>query len=253
MNEVPGCTSVVPAGKRVYGVDVGIILIDSYFPRPLGDIGNAGSFGYPIAYSVAEGLSPQDMVAESPPATAWEALESAARQLTDLGVRSLSTSCGLLARHQRRLADSVGVPVASSSLLQIPLVLKMLPREARIGVLTIDSRSLDEPAQWAGAGVTKDEVGRCVVIGMESTEHFHGVIMGHVEELDSQKAGSEVVAVASGAHHADPSIAAWVLECTNLSPYSALLRQQCGLPVWDCLTLVDLMKSGISGTTPLQG
>mgnify|MGYP003606118198 CR=1 FL=1 len=44
--------------------------------------------------------------------------------------------------------------------------------------------------------------------------------------------------MAEAAVKADPSIGALVLECTNLTPYSADLRRAVGLPIFDVVSLV---------------
>jgi hypothetical protein len=53
-----------------------------------------------------------------------------------------------------------------------------------------------------------------------------------------------VLAAASGLLRSDPSVAAIVLECTNLPPYAADLRLSLGLPVFDSCTLVEWLWRG---------
>ena len=48
----------------------------------------------------------------------------------------------------------------------------------------------------------------------------------------------EVIEVATSAVKADPNIGALVLECTNLTPYSADLRRACGVPIFDVVNLI---------------
>ena len=47
---------MLQGGHATYGQSVGIIMLDCDFPRPVGDIGNARSFPFPVRYEVLEGI-----------------------------------------------------------------------------------------------------------------------------------------------------------------------------------------------------
>ncbi|HLI37187.1 MAG TPA: aspartate/glutamate racemase family protein [Streptosporangiaceae bacterium] len=234
-----GC---IARGGPASGADVGVILLDTDLPRPPGDVGNARSFDFPVHYEVAPGASPERVV-ELSASGLLEHFVDAGRRLAGRGARALTTCCGFLAIYQRELAARLDVPVATSSLLQVPLVLRMLADDARVGLITINGASLG-PAHFAGAGITEAELSRVTVIGLEHTEHFYPVIIGGKGDLDVRRAEAEVVAAAAGAVKRKPSIAAFVLECTNLPPYSRAIRAATGRPVWDALTLINWLEQG---------
>ena len=48
-------------GKTIYGASLGILSLDTKFPRIHGDIGNAETWPFPVLYKIVEGASP-DMV-----------------------------------------------------------------------------------------------------------------------------------------------------------------------------------------------
>ncbi len=73
-----------------------------------------------------------------------EAFVEAAHELARDGVRAISTSCGFLAVYQKQIAAEISVPVFTSSLMQIPLVYRMLRPEQTVGVIAVDSRYLSE-------------------------------------------------------------------------------------------------------------
>lgn len=238
--------SRVARGKNVYGSHVGVVMVDTDLPRPLGDIGHAGSLGFPVSYAVAHGARPQDMVATGR-ADGVEAFIESAKGLVTMGVDSITTSCGLMARHQRRLTEELDVPVASSSLLTASLVLRVLPSTARLGILTIDSGALRDGGHFDGVGLTDDERARISIAGMEGADHFHSAIMDDEAELDLARATEEVVAAAARLLRDDPAVGALLLECTNLSPYAPALRRATRLPVWDAIALVHWLHEGVAG------
>ena len=49
-------------GKTVYGASVGILMLETRFPRIPGDMGNAGTWPFPVLYKVVRGASPDHVV-----------------------------------------------------------------------------------------------------------------------------------------------------------------------------------------------
>jgi len=230
-------------GSPARGADVGIILLDTDLPRPVGDVGNGRTFSFPVHYEVTPSAAPEQVV-ELAAAGLLPRFIDTGRRLVDRGARALTTCCGFLAIYQRELADELGVPVASSSLLQIPLVLRAIAQDKRVGLITVNGATLT-PAHFDGAGITHAELVRVTVIGLEHTEHFYPVIIGGHGDLDVRRAEAEVVDAANRAIEREPDIAAFVLECTNLPPYSAAIRAATRRPVWDALSLIGWLEQGV--------
>jgi hypothetical protein len=63
-----------------------------------------------------------------------EAFLKAGGELVAEGADGLTTTCGFLSIYQKELAAHCGVPVAASSLMQIPLVKRLLPPGKLVGV-----------------------------------------------------------------------------------------------------------------------
>lgn len=225
--------------------DVGIILLDNDLPRPVGDVGNPDTFGYPVAYAVGHGADTVQVV-ERAAAGRFGSIADAAEELVASGVGVVTTCCGFLAIFQRELAARSAVPVATSSLLQVPVVLRMLRPEQRVCVLTVNAGTLSAE-HLAAVGVDERDRARVDVAGLERTEHFYPMIVGAVRELDVERARAEVVAAARAALDAEPATGAFVLECTNLPPYSAAIREATGRPVWDAVTMIDWLRAGVTG------
>ena len=236
---------IVERGKPTYGVDLGIILLDADFPRPIGDIANGRTFPFPIHYEVTSGASVPQVVEEAAAGLLQRFVECG-RRLVARGARVLTTSCGFLAISQRQLAEELGVPIATSSMMQIPIVLRMMASHHDLCLVTINASTLDE-RHYTGSGISADEMKRVVVVGLEGSEHFYPVVVGEAGPLETARARDEVVSVCREAASENPTIKAFVFECTNLSPYSADVRAATGLPVWDSTTLVHWLQGGVSG------
>src|SRR5436190_10847427 len=144
----------VRGGSNVTGHSVGILVLDTRFPRIAGDIGNAGTFDFPVLYHPVRGATSERVVRGSDRDLLPRFIDGA-RALEAQGVQAITTSCGFLARFQRELASAVSVPVFTSSLLLVPLVHRMLPAGRAVGILTVDASSLG-PEHFAGAGITGD-------------------------------------------------------------------------------------------------
>ena len=63
-------------------------------------------------------------------------------ELVDQGAEAITTNCGFLSLFQTELAQHVNVPVATSSLMQVPWVQATLPPGKRVGVITVSAKSL---------------------------------------------------------------------------------------------------------------
>ncbi|WP_064745175.1 hypothetical protein [Pseudonocardia acaciae] len=224
--------------------DVGILMLDNNIPRPLGDVGNAQTFDFPVAYRVVPGADTA-LVVERAADGLLGGARAVARQLVDAGARAITTCCGFLAIVQRELADDTAVPVATSSLLQVPLVLQTLRRDQRLCVLTVNAATLTE-AHFHAVGVTAAHLDRVVVAGLEHTDHFFPAIMEKIDHLDPARAEAEVVAAARGVVESDTAIGAFVFECTNLPPYAGAVRAATGRPVWDATSLIGWLHAGVS-------
>src|SRR5207302_5544921 len=132
---------IAHGGKALYGARVGILMLETRFPRIPGDMGNGLTWPFPVLYKVVPGATP-DRVVRHKSQGLTNAFLDAAAELVGLGADGITTPCGLLSLYQRDLAAHVGVPVAASSLMQVPLVERILPPGKRVGVLTVSAASL---------------------------------------------------------------------------------------------------------------
>lgn len=207
---------------------LGILMLETRFPRPLGDIGHPGTFaraGIPVRYAVVRGASPRRVVRQAD-RTLLPAFIEAAHALVADGAAMISTGCGFLAAYQAELVSQLPVPVVTSSLLQCA----RLPRP---GIVTIDAASLT-PAILQAAGVPPSTP----VLGVAPDCEFQRRILHDEPQLDTAEARRNVVDAARALVAAHPDVASIVLECTNMPPYRAAVEAATGRPVSDVETLL---------------
>ena len=236
----------VRGGYNQYGVSVGILMLDTRFPRIPGDMGNAATFPFPVRYHRVEGAAP-DLVVRRGAEGLLPAFIAGARQLESEGVGAITTNCGFLVKFQAQLAGSVNVPVFTSTLLLVPLVHRMLPPRRRVGLMTVSAATLTAE-HLRGAGIGEDVP--LAVAGLEGEKEFTRVLLGDELELDVELAREEHVRVARRLVAEHPDVGAIVLECTNMPPYAADVQRATGLPVFDIVSLVTLLHGALAAGLP---
>ena len=204
---------------------VGVLMLDTRFPRIAGDVGHPGSYAMPVRFSIVRGASPQRIVREADPALLQPFID-AARGLVADGAAAITTSCGFLVRWQSALQAAVPVPVWTSSLLALPA----LPRP---GVITVDAAAFE--AALLRAAAAPDDT---PVEGLAPGCALQRTLLEDLPELDTKAAERDTVAAARRLVQGHPAIESIVLECTNLPPYASAVQRATGLPVHHLLTLV---------------
>ncbi|MBL0933358.1 MAG: aspartate/glutamate racemase family protein [Rhizobiaceae bacterium] len=227
-------------GKAIYGAAVGILMLEARFPRIVGDMGNALSWPFPVHYKIVRGASPDRVVRRNAEGLLDDFI-AAARELVADGVDGITTNCGFLSLFQEELADAVGVPVATSSLMQVAQVNRLLPKGRRAGILTISSSTLT-PMHLEKAGVPAGTPAGSTEGGREFTR----AILGNEMTLDVDLARADNVAAAKALQADNPDLGAIVLECTNMVPYAADIRVVTGLPVFSIASFVTWFQSGLA-------
>lgn len=226
-------------GKTVYGAAVGILMLETQFPRVHGDMGNALSWDFPVHYRVVRGATP-DLVVRNDPTQLVDLFIEAGRDLVAMGCDGITTNCGFLALIQDEVKAALGVPVATSSLMQVPMVQALLPADKRVGVLTISKEALT-PAHLRAAGAPGDTP----VGGTDGMRCFTRDILGDALAIDFEACRLDMIdgARALMAEHRD--LGAIVLECTNMVPYARDLRRATGLPVFSIHSFVTWFQAGL--------
>ena len=232
-------TRIAWGGKTLYGASVGILMLETRFPRIPGDMGNAETWPFPVLYKVVPGAAPRRVVCERAEGLMDEFL-AAADELVRLGADGITTTCGFLSLYQREIAAHVGVPVAASSLMQVPFIERVLPPGKRVGVLTVSAAHLSvEHMRAAGADPETP------VVGTDDGSEFSRVMINDEERLDVAAAERDILAAGDRLVASHEGIGAVLLECTNMVPYARALSQRLRLPVFSIYTFVTWFHSGL--------
>ncbi len=222
-----------------YGQAVGILLLDAKAPFIPGDVANAHTYDYPVIYKTVEGLSTSVCLNGAPEFNAKMA--AAAKELEAAGVRGISSDCGFMLQFQAAVREAVKVPVALSSLLQLPFIAKTVEPSRPIGVITADSTNLTMDF-LARAGVkVKNPL---VIRGLQNEPEFKTAILEEKGTLDSDLITEETIRCAKDMVRQHPTMGAILLECSMLPPYAKAVQEAVNLPVYDFISMIDYMQSG---------
>src|SRR5258706_14227836 len=110
-------------------------MLDTKWPRPPGDTGNAQTWPFPVIYKVIPGASARVVIHEQGKGLGQAFLDGAA-QLVKEGADGITTTGGFLPIFQDQLSAHLKVAVASSALAQVPLERGLRPPGTRLGVLS---------------------------------------------------------------------------------------------------------------------
>lgn len=220
--------------------ELGILMLDTAFPRIVGDVGNEQTWPFPVRIRRVHGATPTRVTGPQVDRL-LDAFSEGAQALAEEGVAGITTTCGFLAILQRELAAGCPVPFAASSLLQVPSVQAALPAGKRVGVITYSAQRLT-PAHLRGASAPEDTP----LEGLAEDSAFSRMIMEGHDHIDTARAEQDVVAAGRRLLQRHPEVAAIVVECANLPPYSAALRDALQLPVYDPVSFTCWFYSSLS-------
>jgi Asp/Glu/hydantoin racemase len=226
-------------GKTVYGASVGILMLETRFPRIPGDIGNALSWPFPVQFKIVRGATPDNIVRGDPTARLDDFI-AAGRELVALGCDGIATNCGFLALLQSELAEALGVPVATSALMQAPMIAATLPPGKHVSILTISKATLKD-RHLKAAGVASGTP----VTGTDAGTEFTRAVLGDEPEIDFAACRRDILQAADQLVHDHPDTGAILLECTNMVPYAADVRRHVGRPVYSIHSFVSWFQSGL--------
>ena len=208
-----------------------------------GNIAHTDTFDFPIVYKRVKDACYETIV-ENPNEQVLSNMIETAREMEKNGISAIMGNCGFNAIFQQELADAVNVPLFSSSLMQVPMVYRMLKKEQKVGILTADKEHLTTK-HFESIGVTNENI--ICVAGIEKTNEFLKIRHDIKAELNVEKFRSEVMDIVNQLIKKNSEIGAIVLECTDLPPFAAAIRQLTKLPVFDIVTLAHYVYESLCG------
>lgn len=213
---------------------LGVLMLNTRFPRHLGDIGHPGSFTVPVEFLTVPSATPGTVVSRQTiaPQVVQGFIEGAQR-LIKRGCNVITTSCGFACAIHEELEQAIAVPFVSSALNLIPTLVKQYGWHTTLPVITYDGRIL-----------SKQHFGRfwsnnVVIQGIEGGHELYPVIKHDRPALNAQLAELDVLNSVGTVLDTYPSSKAIVFECTNLPPYRNAVEKRFGLPVYDIFSALD--------------
>jgi Asp/Glu/hydantoin racemase len=226
--------------QQVAGYSVGIVYIENvHYPMMPGNVVNAYTYDFPVRMMAVPNLT-NDRLFNADPTIADDIIATAKHMVEKEGVRAICSACGFFGNFHKQVAAAVNVPVAMSSLVQLPWIKALLKPDQKVGILTANGAALT-PQLFENCGVK--DYDNIVVRGMEHSENFAAVVdmRGH---FDNGKARDEVVGAALDLFKEEGDIGAILLECSDMPPYAAAIQEATQLPVFDFITLIKWLHNG---------
>jgi Asp/Glu/hydantoin racemase len=229
-------------GQNIAGFPIGIIYIDDvYYPMLPGNIVNGYTFDFPVRLKAVEGLDIPNLFAAGD--EVFDQVMKACLELRREGVRAISAACGFFGNYQDRVARAMDIPVAISSLVQIPWIGSLIRPDQKIGVLTADKSSLSERL-LDSCGISDALKKRLVVKDLRHEREFSCILEGR-GEFDNAAVLNEVVGKAREIVTEYPDTGAILLECSDMPPYAYAVQEATQLPVFDFTTLIRYLHSAV--------
>lgn len=139
------------------------------------------------------------------------------------------------------LAEHLPVPVAATSLIQIPSIRSILPANRSIGVLSFDCQRLNQ-VHLKAIGIS--DANNIHISGPPSNGCMKRCLRDGIpydyDQLEAELVQSARVLVKQ---HTD--IGAIVLECTQFPPFALAIQRALGMPVYDVSTLASWFYSSL--------
>lgn len=226
-------------GSAVSGFPVGILTIKTTHALLPGNVQHAQSFLSPVMYAEVAVSDAYSLMRGE--ASLLEPIVSAARNLASRGVRAIVGACGSFAYYQKTVADAVDVPVFLSIMTQVPLLQQSLGSRKKLCIVCATEASMNARV-FEQCCIT--DAARLVIRQMKGHPEFDRMLKGQ-DPMDPYRMRDEVVAVCTGAIRDEPTIAAFLLQCSDLPPFGTDIQTATGRPVFDMTLLIRWLQSAV--------
>ncbi|CAD7934952.1 unnamed protein product [Amoebophrya sp. A120] len=233
---------------------LGIVRIDhDYDPVP-GNIAHPSSYSYRSVSLMVPGLTfemcRRGVMSREVERSFYRVLDQLVFQFRVSGITS---DCGFMVFFQQKAQQHVRsrslfhIPVFMSVFAHLPAVACSTPVEAEIAIFTASGRDLlpKLPEIQKVSGLSHVNLNRLVVVSCSRIPGLHEALQyGKPLNPGEVKRGLEQLTEKVLTQH--PNVAVFLIECTELPPYSEVIRQATrrNLPVYDAITNADFFMSG---------
>lgn len=228
--------------QQVGGYSVGIMYIENVnYPFLPGNVVNANTYDFPVRMLPVKGLT-NDRLFNADPAIADDLIALARHMVENEGVRAISSACGFFGNYHDQVASAVDVPVALSSLVQLPWINSMLRPCQKIGILTASAKSMSDDL-FRACGIKEHD--NVVIQGIDHTEEMLAVVDMR-GSMDNGIARREILDAAWMLRQENEDLGAILLECSDMPPYASEIQRITQLPVFDFITLIKYMHNAVN-------
>lgn len=235
-------------GQQVGGYGIGIVYIENVdYPFLPGNVVNACTYDYPVRMMPVKNLT-NDRLFNADPTIVNDIIEAAQHMVEADGVRAICSACGFFGNYQKQVAEAIDVPVAMSSLVQLPWIKALLKPGEKVGILTASAASVSDQL-FINCGIS--DYSDVVVRGIDDTEEMSTVVTMK-GTMDNAVAREELLAVAEDMVTEYEDIGAILLECSDMPPYAADIQRLTQRPVFDFITLINWLHNAVC-QTPYAG
>ncbi|WP_130863190.1 aspartate/glutamate racemase family protein [Bacilliculturomica massiliensis] len=226
-------------GQSVAGYPIGILALELFYPLVPGNVVNPWTYDFPVRIKVVRGAT-IDRIFRNDPTLLDDFIQAGEELMLD-GVRALSGACGFFANYQRELAEHFPVPVAMSSLLQVPWIKSSLKKDQKVGIITANSAAIT-PYLLESVGITDGSA--FVVKGIQHLEQWKPLVdmedNGFNDTILTDQVSQAAVELCQ-----EENIGAILLECSDLPPYAHAIQKAVNLPVYDYITMMNWLYHSV--------
>lgn len=228
--------------QQVAGYPVGIVYIENVnYPLIPGNVVNACTYDFPVRMKAVPNLT-NDRLFNNDPTIVDDIIETARSMVENDGVRAICSACGFFGNYQQQVRAALDVPVAMSSLVQLPWIQSLIRPDQKIGILTANKASMTENLLKACGATRTDNL---VIKDALKTDEFAAVVDMR-GCFDNTVAAREITDLAEELVAEHDDLGAILLECSDMPPYASLVQEVTQLPVFDFITLIKWLRSGVA-------
>jgi Asp/Glu/hydantoin racemase len=227
--------------QQIAGYSVGIVYIEQIdYPLIPGNVVNAWTYNFPVRMKAVPNLT-NTRLFEADPTIIDDIISAAKHMVENEGVRAICSACGFFGNYHKQVAEALDVPVAMSSLVQIPMIQSMIGPKKKIGIMTANGGAMTE-SLFHSCGI--DRTDNLVVQDTLKTKEFSAVV-NMTGQFDNEIVKEEILECTRELLSKDDEIGAILLECSDMPPYAAAIQEEAQLPVYDFITLINWLHNSV--------
>ena len=234
--------------QMVAGYPIGVVYIDdTNYPMVPGNVNNASTYDFPVLHRTIPNMT-QERVFAGDPSIADDIIKMGKYMIQKEGIRALSSGCGFFGNFQKEVSEALDIPVALSPLVMVPWISTLIKPNQKIGVLTANGVALTKEL-FESCGITDTD--KLIIRDLRHEPEF-SCIMEYRGVFDNDIVCEEVVTKAMEIMNEDADIGAFLIECSDIPPYSFAIQEATQRPVFDFITMINFLKNSVT-QTPYYG